>query len=282
MSEPHSDALVVFGATGDLAYKEIFPALHAMARRGHLNIPVIGVAKNNWTVEQLRARARERIIAHGGLDPEAFDRLAARLRYVAGDYRDAATFTALRHTLGPVERPLFYLAIPPSLFGTVVCGLARSGCAAHARVIVEKPFGRNLASAKRLNTTIHESFPEPAVYRIDHLRDSREILQQHSSDDERHFRGARRVRLPLDERFDVLVANEPAIELAEHRFNEDAEAYRQPRYARAHSLLEVGKRVVGTRFSGGELQTSAHVNHGSLMAIGRSISLAIRKASRTN
>jgi glucose-6-phosphate 1-dehydrogenase len=169
MSEPHSDALVVFGATGDLAYKEIFPALHAMARRGHLNIPVIGVAKNNWTVEQLRARARESIIAHGGFDPEAFDRLAARLRYVAGDYRDAATFTALRHTLGPVERPLFYLAIPPSLFGTVVSGLARSGCAAHARVMVEKPFGRDLASAKRLNTTIHESFPEPAVYRIDHF-----------------------------------------------------------------------------------------------------------------
>jgi glucose-6-phosphate 1-dehydrogenase len=117
MPEPHSNALVLFGATGDLAYKEIFPALYAMTRRGHLNIPVIGVAKSNWTVEQLRARARESIIAHGDLDPEAFDRLAGRLRYVAGDYQEAATFTALRDTLGQVERPLFYLAIPPSLFG---------------------------------------------------------------------------------------------------------------------------------------------------------------------
>jgi glucose-6-phosphate 1-dehydrogenase len=169
MPEPHSNALVLFGATGDLAYKEIFPALYAMTRRGHLNIPVIGVAKSNWTVEQLRARARESIIAHGDLDPEAFDRLAGRLRYVAGDYQEAATFTALRDTLGQVERPLFYLAIPPSLFGTVVSRLARSGCAAQARVIVEKPFGRDLASAKTLNTTIHESFPEAAVFRIDHF-----------------------------------------------------------------------------------------------------------------
>ena len=169
MPEPHSNALVLFGATGDLAFKEIFPALYAMTRRGHLNIPVIGVAKSNWTVEQLHARARASIIAHGDLDPQTFDRLAARLRYVAGDYQDAATFTALRHTLGQVERPLFYLAIPPSLFGTVVSGLARSGCAAQARVIVEKPFGRDLASAKTLNTTIHESFPEAAVFRIDHF-----------------------------------------------------------------------------------------------------------------
>jgi glucose-6-phosphate 1-dehydrogenase len=172
MPEPHSNPLVLIGATGDLAYKEIFPALYAMTRRGHLNVAVIGVAKSNWTVEQLRARARESIIAHGAhgdLDPEAFDRLAARLRYVAGDYQDAATFTALCHTLGQVERPLFYLAIPPSLFGTVVSGLARSGCAAQARVIVEKPFGRDLASAKTLNSTIHQSFPEPAVYRIDHF-----------------------------------------------------------------------------------------------------------------
>jgi glucose-6-phosphate 1-dehydrogenase len=169
MPEPYSDALVVFGATGDLAYKEIFPALYAMTRRRNLNVPVVGVAKSNWTVEQLRAHARESIIAHGALDARTFDRLAARLRFVAGDYQDAATFTALRHTLGPVKRPLFYLAIPPSLFGTVVSGLARSGCVAQARVIVEKPFGRDLASAKALNTTIHESFAEPAVYRIDHF-----------------------------------------------------------------------------------------------------------------
>ncbi len=169
MREPHSDALVLFGATGDLAYKQIFPALHAMIRRGRLDIPVIGVARGNWTVEQLRARARESIAAHGDFDAEAFSRFAERLHYVAGDYRDAATFDALRRTLGPVERPLFYLAIPPSAFGTVVSGLARSGCAAQARVIVEKPFGRDLASAQALNTTIHQSFPEPAVYRIDHF-----------------------------------------------------------------------------------------------------------------
>jgi glucose-6-phosphate 1-dehydrogenase len=159
----------LFGATGDLAYKQIFPALHAMTRRGHLNIPVIGVARSDWTVEQLRARARESIVAHGGLDPDAFERLAAQLYFVAGDYRDATTFTALRQALGRAERPLFYLAIPPSAFGAVASGLARSGCAAQARVIVEKPFGRDLASAKTLNVTIHESFPEPAIYRIDHF-----------------------------------------------------------------------------------------------------------------
>jgi len=167
--EPHSDALVLFGATGDLAYKEIFPALHALARRRRLNIPVIGIAKRDWTVEHLRARARESIIASGHFDPEAFARLAGHLRYVAGDYRDDATFTALRHTLGEAARPAFYLAIPPSLIGTVVSGLSRSGCAAHARLIVEKPFGRDLVSAKSLNKTIHESFPESAVYRIDHF-----------------------------------------------------------------------------------------------------------------
>jgi glucose-6-phosphate 1-dehydrogenase len=169
MPEPDSDALVLFGATGDLAYKEIFPALYAMTRRGHLHVPVIGVARPDWRVEQLRARARESIVAHGSLDSEVFDRLAAQLRYVAGDYQDTATFDALRHTLASAERPLFHLAIPPSLFGTVASGLARSGCAAHARVIVEKPFGRDLASAKALNTTIHQSFPEPTVYRIDHF-----------------------------------------------------------------------------------------------------------------
>ena len=166
---PQSDALVLFGATGDLAYKQIFPALHAMTLRGHLNIPVIGVARGGWTIEQFRARARESIATHGTLDPDAFDSLAARLRYVAGDYQDAATFDRLRRALGSLERPLFHLAIPPSLFATVASGLARSGCTAQARVIVEKPFGRDLASAKALNTTIHQSFLEPAVYRIDHF-----------------------------------------------------------------------------------------------------------------
>ena len=164
-----SDALVLFGATGDLAYKQIFPALYAMTRRGHLNIPIVGVAKSPWTVEQFLARARESVTAHGALDPDVFDRLAARLSYVAGDYHDAATFDRLRRALGTLERPLFHLAIPPSLFATVASGLARSGCAAQARVIVEKPFGRDLTSAKTLNATIHQSFREPAVFRIDHF-----------------------------------------------------------------------------------------------------------------
>ena len=169
MPDGHADALVLFGATGDLAYEQIFPALQAMTRRGHLDIPVIGVAKPDWTVEQLRARAQQSIAAHGGLDAEAFAKLATRLSYVAGDYQDPATFDKLRQALGSAERPLFYLAIPPSLFGTVASGLARSGCAAEARVVVEKPFGRDLASAKALNATLHQSFPEPAVYRIDHF-----------------------------------------------------------------------------------------------------------------
>jgi len=169
MPEPHSDALVLFGATGDLAYEQIFPALQAMVRRGHLDVPVIGVAMPDWTVEQLRARAQQSIADHGSLDPAAFGRLAARFSYVAGDYAEPATFLKLRRTLGSAQRPLFYLAIPPSLFGTVASALARSGCAAHARVIVEKPFGRDLASAKALNSVLHESFPEPAVYRIDHF-----------------------------------------------------------------------------------------------------------------
>lgn len=169
MPEPHSDALVLFGATGDLAYKQIFPALYAMTRRGHLNIPVIGIARGNWTVDQLRARARESIAAHGDLDLETFGRFAERLHSVTGDYRDATTFDGLRRSLGPVERPVFYLAIPPSLFRTVVSELARSGLARQARVVVEKPFGRDLASARALNAAIHQFFPERAVYRIDHF-----------------------------------------------------------------------------------------------------------------
>ena len=169
MPEPRSDALVLFGATGDLAYEQIFPALLAMTRRGHLDVPVVGVAKPDWTVEQLHARARESIAAHGGLDAEAFARLTARLSYVAGDYQESATFDRLVEALGSAKRPLFYLAIPPSLFGTVASGLSKAGIAAHGRVIVEKPFGRDLASAKALNTVLHKSFPEPSVYRIDHF-----------------------------------------------------------------------------------------------------------------
>lgn len=169
MSEPASDALVLFGATGDLAYEQIFPALQAMARRGHLQVPVIGVAMPDWTVDQFRARARESIAAHGGVDADVFGQLSARLSYVAGNYKDPTTFTKLRGALGAATRPLFYLAIPPSLFGTVASSLAQSGSAVDARIIVEKPFGRDLASAKVLNATLHHAFPEPAVYRIDHF-----------------------------------------------------------------------------------------------------------------
>ena len=149
--DSHSDALVFFGATGDLAYKKIFPALHAMAKRGHLNVPVIGVAKAGWGLDQLKARAQDSIEKHGGLDSAAFAKLASFLRYVDGDYKDPATFQALRRELGSATRPAHYLAIPPVLFALVVEQLAKSSCAKGARVIIEKPFGRDLASAQELN-----------------------------------------------------------------------------------------------------------------------------------
>jgi glucose-6-phosphate 1-dehydrogenase len=164
-----SDALVFFGATGDLAFKKIFPALHAMARRGHLDFPVIGVARSRWTLDDLRARAHESVERHGGgVDAAAFARLAERLRLVNGNYEDAATFAALRAELGDAAHPAFYLAIPPSLFETVVSGLAGSECARGARVILEKPFGRDLPSALRLNATLQRVFDEPSIFRIDH------------------------------------------------------------------------------------------------------------------
>jgi glucose-6-phosphate 1-dehydrogenase len=165
---PTSDAFVFFGASGDLAFKQIFPALQALTRKGCLDMPVIGVASTRWTVDRLRERARESIERHGGLDAAAFAKLSARLRYVDGDYRDEATFVNLRRVLQDAARPLHYLAIPPSLFASVVQGLARSGCATNAGVIVEKPFGRDLASAQALDRTLHESFPESAIFRIDH------------------------------------------------------------------------------------------------------------------
>jgi glucose-6-phosphate 1-dehydrogenase len=169
VSAGHSDALVLFGATGDLAKKKIFPALLALTRRGHLDMPVIGVSKSDWTVEDLRARVRESVVeADGPVDEDAFARLAGRLRYVGGDYRDPATFTALRKELGDAKAPLHYLAIPPSLFGTVVEALGRSDCACNARVVVEKPFGRDLDSARALNATLHTVFDEVSVFRIDH------------------------------------------------------------------------------------------------------------------
>ena len=168
MATPHSDAFVFFGATGDLAYKQIFPALQPMARRGLLDMPVIGVAGRAWTTDQLRARARQSLQEHGGVDPDAFAKLSARLQYLSGDYGKEETYERLRQALGDAARPLHYLAIPPSEFEMVAQGLAKSGCAKDARVIVEKPFGRDLASAQELNRTLQQFFPESAIFRIDH------------------------------------------------------------------------------------------------------------------
>ena len=174
MDQAQSDALVFFGATGDLAYKKIFPALQAMVRRGHLNVPVVGVAKSGWNLDNLRDRARDSVEKHGGLDPQAFERLCQLLRYVDGDYQDPETFRQIRRELGTVERPAHYLAIPPVMFETVVRQLAESGCSARpgctggARVIVEKPFGHDLDSARNLNAILHSAFPESAIFRIDH------------------------------------------------------------------------------------------------------------------
>jgi glucose-6-phosphate 1-dehydrogenase len=168
MNEAPSDALVFFGATGDLAYKKIFPSLQAMVRRGHLNVPVVGVARAGWSLDRFKARARDSVEKHGGLDPAAFARLSALLRYVDGDYQDPSTFAALREQLGPARHPAHYLAIPPALFGVVVEQLGKSGCAKGARVIVEKPFGRDLASARALNRILLGNFDESAIFRIDH------------------------------------------------------------------------------------------------------------------
>jgi glucose-6-phosphate 1-dehydrogenase len=168
MTTYHSDALVFFGATGDLAYKKIFPALQAMAKRGHLNVPVIGVAKAGWNLDQLRERAHDSLEKHGGVDSAAFERLSNLLRYVDGDYQDPATFAALRKELRDAHRPAHYLAIPPVLFETVVEQLAKSNCAKGARVIIEKPFGHDLASARELNKILLGIFDEADIFRIDH------------------------------------------------------------------------------------------------------------------
>jgi glucose-6-phosphate 1-dehydrogenase len=175
MSESHSDALVFFGATGDLAYKKIFPALQAMVKRGHLNVPVIGVAKSGWSLEQLQERVHDSLEKHGGVDTAAFAKLSGLLRYVDGDYADPATFQAIRKELDEVQRPAHYLAIPPLLFGAVVEQLAKSGCAQGARVIVEKPFGNDLASAQGLNRILHGTFPESEIFRIDHYLGKRPV-----------------------------------------------------------------------------------------------------------
>jgi glucose-6-phosphate 1-dehydrogenase len=169
MSGDQADALVFFGATGDLAYKKIFPALQRMVKHGGLDVPVIGVAKAGWRLEQLLERAGDSLTRHGGLDREAFAKLSTLLRYVDGDYADPATFEALRRELGAVQRPTHYLAIPPAVFGEVVGQLDRSGIAAQARVVVEKPFGRDLASARELNRILLATFDESRIFRIDHF-----------------------------------------------------------------------------------------------------------------
>ncbi len=177
MSEHRSNALVLFGATGDLAFKKIFPSLYAMAKGGRLDVPVVAVARESWDLERLRARARDSVAQHaGGLDEGAFARLSALLRYVGGDYNDPALFDRLRKALGDAQRPLHYLAIPPSAFPTVIQGLGRSGCSAGARVVLEKPFGRDLASARALNCTLHATFEESKVFRIDHYLGKEPVL----------------------------------------------------------------------------------------------------------
>ena len=176
MIAAHSDALVFFGATGDLAYKKIFPALQAMVKRGNLNVPVIGVAKAGWNLDQLKARAEDSLEKHGGLDPAAFAKLSGLMRYVDGAYEDGAIFQAIRKELGLAQRPAHYLAIPPILFGTVVEQLGKSGCApAGGRVVVEKPFGRDLESARQLNQILLQTFDEKRIFRIDHYLGKRPV-----------------------------------------------------------------------------------------------------------
>jgi glucose-6-phosphate 1-dehydrogenase len=167
MSPAASDAFVFFGASGDLAFKQVFPALNSLVNQG-LTIPIIGMGRRGWSLDDFRARARESLEHAGKFDPERFSKLAAQLRYVNGDYNDPETYRKLRTELGGAVRPIHYLAIPPSMFGSVVQGLAKSGCANDARVIVEKPFGRDLKSAEALNDTLHEEFPEHSIFRIDH------------------------------------------------------------------------------------------------------------------
>jgi len=175
----HSDALVFFGATGDLAFKKIFPALQALVKRGQLDVPVIGVARPDWTDYQLRARARASIKKHGVLDSTAVDKLCGLLRYVSGDYRAPETFQALRKALGKARRPVHYLAIPTQMFGVVVKHLGKSGCAKGARVLVEKPFGRDLASARKLNQILLKTFTETEIFRIDHYLGKRAVNNLH-------------------------------------------------------------------------------------------------------
>jgi len=169
MAELQSDAFVFFGATGDLAHKQIFPSLQGLIRDESFNLPIVGVAKAGWNLDQLKDRAKDSLEKNGGLDQDAFAKLINLLRYVDGDYDDPRTFIELRKQLGQAKKPLHYLAIPPSLFGTVAKGLAESGCAQNARVVVEKPFGHDLASARELNRILQQYFTEDRIFRIDHF-----------------------------------------------------------------------------------------------------------------
>ena len=174
---PRSDALVIFGFTGDLASKKIFPALYAMVKSGVLTVPVIGVASSNWSIDEVQRHVRESVEREGGIDDKpALDRLISSLRYVCGDYKETATFTALQAALGNARRPAHYLAIPPSLFTTVIQSLGAAGLAANARVIVEKPCGRDLGSARELGTVAHSVFPESSIFRIDHYLGKEAIM----------------------------------------------------------------------------------------------------------
>lgn len=168
MAAAPSDALVFFGATGDLAYKQIFPSLLGLVREEGLNVPIIGVAKAGWNLDQLKARATDSLQHHGGGDPKAIQQLLGLLRYVDGDYGDEATFTTLREQLGQAKCPLHYLAVPPSLFATVAQALAKSGCAEGARLVIEKPFGHDRATARTLSRLLSQYFPEENIFRIDH------------------------------------------------------------------------------------------------------------------
>jgi glucose-6-phosphate 1-dehydrogenase len=168
MNAPHSDTLVFFGATGDLAFKKIFPALQAMVKRGSLNVPVIGLARDGWNLERLKARAKDSLEKHGGLDPAAFEKLCSLLRYADGDYNNPGIYQALCKQLGSAQQPAYYLAIPPAAFGTVVEHLSQTECARNGRVIIEKPFGRDLPSARALNQILLKSFEEKSIFRIDH------------------------------------------------------------------------------------------------------------------
>jgi len=176
MTLPASDTFVFFGATGDLAYKKIFPSLQAMVLNKELEVPVIGVAREPWSLDQLRDRMKKSLEEHGGLNQAAFDTLSSRLRYVAGEYNDPETFKALRRELGSAAHPTHYLAIPPSLFASVAQGLHSSECANGARVVIEKPFGRDLQSAKVLNDTLRSFFPEERIFRIDHYLGKETVL----------------------------------------------------------------------------------------------------------